>query len=48
LKLKPSKNIEIAFSLNPSEVIKKYELKTSLLDARIASINTLLDAGWQV
>lgn len=48
LKQIPSKNIEIAFSLNPSEVIEKYELKTPLLDARIKAINTLLDAGWQV
>jgi DNA repair photolyase len=28
LSLKPSKNVEIAFSLNPNEVISKYELKT--------------------
>jgi spore photoproduct lyase len=48
LKLNPSKNIEIAFSLNPSEVIEKYELKTPALDLRIKAINTLLDAGWQV
>ncbi len=48
LKLNPSKNIEIAFSLNPSEVIEKYELKTPALDLRIQAINTLLDAGWQV
>ncbi len=48
LKWTPSKNIEIAFSLNPSEVISKYELKTPLLDMRIRAINTLLDAGWQV
>ncbi|MDD5769997.1 MAG: hypothetical protein PHE25_03445 [Candidatus Gracilibacteria bacterium] len=48
LKLKPSKNIEIAFSLNPSEVIEKYELKTPNLDMRIKAINTLISAGWQV
>lgn len=48
LKLKPSKNIEIAFSLNPEEIISKYELKTPGLDARIAAINTLIENGWQV
>lgn len=48
LKLKPSANVEVAFSLNPSEVIEKYELKTPALDMRIAAINTLIDAGWQV
>lgn len=48
LKMKPSKNIEIAFSLNPEEIISKYELKTPGLDARIAAINTLIENGWQV
>jgi spore photoproduct lyase len=48
LSLKPSKNIEIAFSLNPSEVISKYELKTPTLVLRIKAINSLIDAGWQV
>lgn len=48
LKLNPNKNIEIAFSLNPSEVIENYEHKTTALDERIKRINTLLDAGWNV
>lgn len=48
LKLAPSKNIEIAFSLNPSEVIEKYELKTPLLEMRLKAINILIDAWWQV
>jgi spore photoproduct lyase len=48
LKLKPSKNIEIAFSLNPSEVINIYELKTPQLDLRIKAIKTLIENGWQV
>lgn len=48
LELPPSKNIEIAFSLNPTEIISNYELKTPGLDMRIQAINTLLDAGWQV
>lgn len=48
LKLKPSKNTEIAFSLNPEEIINKYELKTVSLDLRIACINKLLDKWWNV
>lgn len=48
LKLNPAKNTEIAFSLNPSEVVEMYEHKTTSLDERIKSINTLLDAGWNV
>ena len=48
LKLNPNKNIEIAFSLNPSEVIENYEHKTTSLDERIKRINSLLDAGWNV
>ncbi|MEA3386886.1 MAG: hypothetical protein U9Q66_00350 [Patescibacteria group bacterium] len=43
LKLKASENIEIAFSLNPEEIINKYELKTVSLGLRIACINKLLD-----
>lgn len=42
------KNTEIAFSLNPQELIHRYETGTSSLDMRIKAINTLLDAGWQV
>jgi len=48
LQLTPSKNTEIAFSLNPAEIIQKYELRTPKLDMRLSAINTLLDAGWQV
>lgn len=48
LALPPTPNVEIAFSLNPDEVIKKYEHKTPALDLRIAAINKLIDAGWKV
>ena len=48
LSLNPTANVEIAFSLNPDEVIKKYENKTPSLDLRIAAINTLINAGWKV
>ena len=35
-------NSEISFSLNPQFIINSFEHKTSLLDQRINSINTLL------
>ena len=42
------KNTEFAFSLNPQELIDKYEIWTSSLDDRIKSINILLDKGYNV
>ena len=42
------KNTEFAFSLNPQELIDKYEHWTSSLDERIKSINILLDKGYNV
>lgn len=48
LALSPSKNVEIAFSLNPQEVIAEYEWKTPQLQARLDAIQTLLAHGWQV
>jgi spore photoproduct lyase len=44
LNMKPSKNVEIAFSLNPSELIEEHERLTSSLNERILAVNTLLDA----
>ena len=42
------KNTEFAFSLNPQELIEKYEDRTSNLDSRINAINTLLDKWYKV
>ena len=42
------KNTEFAFSLNPQELIDKYEHWTSSLNERIKSINILLDKGYNV
>lgn len=42
------KNTEIAFSLNPQEMIDKYEKWTSSLEARIVAINKLLDLWFNV
>ena len=42
------KNTEFAFSLNPQELIEKYEDKTSNLESRIKAINILLDKWYKV
>lgn len=42
------KNTEFAFSLNPQELIEKYEKWTSSLDDRIESINILLEKWYKV
>lgn len=42
------KNTEIAFSLNPQELIDKYEKWTSSLDARIEAINKLNESWFKV
>lgn len=42
------KNTEIAFSLNPEELINKYEKLTPSLDSRIDAINELLSWGFRV
>jgi len=41
-------NTEIAFSLNPKELIERYESGTASLDMRIQAINTLLEQWFQV
>jgi len=42
------KNTEFAFSLNPQELIDKYEHGTSNLDDRIKAINTLVEKWYKV
>ncbi len=42
------KNTEFAFSLNPDELIKKYEKWTPSLDDRIKAINKLLEQWYKV
>ncbi len=42
------KNTEIAFSLNPQELIEKYEKWVASLDDRIQAVNTLLDKWFKV
>jgi len=42
------KNTEVAFSLNPQDLIDRYETWTASLDMRIKAINTLIWAWWKV
>lgn len=46
LKLKPSSNIVIAFSLNPQKIIEKTEFYTSSFKDRLNSMRKLLDYGY--
>lgn len=48
LKFKNIEHTEIAFSLNPTEIIQAYEQKTPSLKLRLQAINTLIEAGWKV
>lgn len=43
-----AKNTEIAFSLNPQELIDRYEKSTSSLDSRIEAMNKLMDLWFKV
>lgn len=48
LKLHPSSNITISFSLAPDRQISLYDLKTPPLKARIEAIRLLADKGYQI
>jgi len=44
----PFKNTEVSFSLNPEDIIEKFEKKTAPLKTRIQAINTLLNKWYKV
>ena len=48
LNLNSSKNIEIAFSLSPQEIIDSYETGTPMLEQRVQAMKKLISAWWQV
>ena len=48
LTMEPLPNIICAFSLSPNEIVGKYEAKTPSLNARLAAISSLRDAGWNI
>lgn len=41
-------NFEIAFSLNPEEIIRQYEHKSASLEQRMNAVNTMIDRGYKV
>tara|TARA_X000001036_G_scaffold343339_1_gene322924 strand:- start:296 stop:1264 length:969 start_codon:yes stop_codon:yes gene_type:complete len=47
-KIKPLKNVIIAFSLNPEELVEKYEKKTPSLKQRLIAIKKVQKIGWKV
>ncbi|NLT98757.1 MAG: spore photoproduct lyase, partial [Christensenellaceae bacterium] len=48
LELRHGHNVTIRVSLNPDEIIRRVEFGTSRLDARIAALNKLYHAGYDV
>ncbi len=48
LQQQPNKNVEIAFSLSPQEIIDQYEPGTPSLQERLNAMVRLLDEWWQV
>lgn len=44
----PTQNIEIAFSLSPRIITKKYEMWTATLDEKISTINQLIDNWFRI
>ena len=47
-RLKPMKNVIVAYSLNPEIIVKEFEQKTPTLKKRINSIKYLQKLGWHV
>lgn len=48
LEIQSAKHTEIAFSLNPEEIVKKYEIWTPSLDMRLKAIRMLVEKNWKV
>jgi len=46
--LQPSKNVILAWTVSPEEVIKRYEHQTPSLDARLQVIKQAIADGWQI
>ena len=45
---KPTQNMEIAFSLSPRIIAKKYEIWTASLDEKLSAINQLIDKWFRI
>ena len=47
-KFKPSKNIIIAYSINPQSVIEKFEEKTPNFEKRLNALKKIQEKGWNI
>ena len=47
-KIKPIDNVVIAYSLNPEEIIQKYEQKTPTFKKRLKCMHLLQNLGWKI
>ena len=47
-RIKPIDNVIIAYSLNPEEIIQKYEQKTPTFKKRLESLYLLQNLGWKI
>ena len=48
LEITPLNNVICSFSLNPQEIIERFEKKTPSLESRLNSILKLSSAGWRI
>jgi spore photoproduct lyase len=46
--LKASKNVILAWTISPEEIIKKYEKETPTLNQRLTDIQSAINDGWKV
>ncbi len=48
VKLKPSKNIIVAYSINPQSIINKFEEKTPNFEKRLNALKKIQEKGWTI
>jgi len=48
MKIKPSNNIIIAYSMNPQSIIKEFEQKTPNFQSRLDSLKRIQNSGWNI
>ena len=48
MKIKPSNNIIIAYSMNPQSIIKEFEQKTPNFQSRLDIFKKIQDNGWNI
>ena len=48
MKIKPSNNIIIAYSMNPQSIIQEFEQKTPNFQRRLDSLKRIQNNGWKI